>query len=107
MTELTAAAGDRPIEVEQDRSWLGLTGGLRGDENKAFRDAIKSIGFRFAKQDHTLPSGKVARWGHSCTRPLPNKFKGKGGKQPKAAESDVQRDEAPSFTDDQLLAALG
>ena len=58
--------------AEFDRSWLWLAGvDLRGDHNKATREAIKQFGFRFAKRGHPLPSGKEGRWGHSCTKPIP------------------------------------
>lgn len=58
-------------DAELERDWCWLSTDLRGDHNKATREAIKQFGFRFAKRGHPLPSGKEGRWGHSCTKPIP------------------------------------
>lgn len=72
--------------VEQDRDWLWITADLKGDHNKPVRDSINHEGgFRFAKRGHTLPSGRVAFWAHSCSRPIG--FKRKGGHAGKTSPS--------------------
>ena len=63
------------VELERDWIWLGCD--LRGDHNQAVRDSISEYGFRFAKCGHTLPSGIVSFWSHSCTKPIPFKRRGK------------------------------
>lgn len=73
-------------KVEQERDWVWLAADLRGEENKATRDAIKEYGFRFAKKGHPLPSGREGTWAHACTRPLPFKRKGKPGQPEKTPE---------------------
>ncbi len=63
--------------VEVERDWLWLCCDLRGEHNQAVRDSISEYGFRFAKRGHTLPSGIVSFWSHSCTKPIPFKRRGK------------------------------
>jgi hypothetical protein len=60
---------------EIERDWLWISCDLRGDHNKAVRDSIGEYGFRFCKHGHTLPSGKVSFWSHSCLRPIPFKHR--------------------------------
>ena len=62
--------------AEPERDWLWLGCDLRGDHHQAVRDSISEYGFRFAKRGHTLPSGTVSFWSHSCTRPIPFKRRG-------------------------------
>ncbi len=66
------------IEVERD--WLRLCCDLRGKHHQAVRDSISEFGFRFAKRGHTLPSGTVSFWSHSCTKSIPLKRRGKSTK---------------------------
>jgi len=100
--------------AEAERDWLWLTADLRGEQNKAIRESIKQAGFRFARHGHDLPSGKLAHWAHSCTRPIG--FKRKPGKSNQAAtpskQSQAQRPDPlteASWEDDgleQLAAAF-
>jgi hypothetical protein len=90
--------------AEQDRDWLWLTADLRGDQNKAVRDSINHEGgFRFAKRGHTLPSGRVAFWGHSCSHPIG--FKRKGGGSPSGEPKGKARGSSSAKRPDPLAAA--
>lgn len=81
--------------AEPDRAWLWITANLKGDHNKAVRDSINHEGgFRFAKRGHTLPSGRVAFWGHSCSHPIG--FKRKGGKPGKLPGAEAPAARNPS-----------
>lgn len=78
LTEHFPALAD---SVEPDRNWLWLADvDLRGESNKAMREALKLAGFRWAKGGHPLPSGRVGIWGHSCLAPTPFRRRGKGSK---------------------------
>ncbi len=57
--------------AEIEKAWVWITENLQGAHNQPVRESIKAYGFRFAKRGHTLPSGKLAHWAHSCTAPLP------------------------------------
>lgn len=88
--------------VEPDRDWLWVSADLRKD--KATRESLKQLGFRFARKGHTTPSGKVAFWGHCCKRPTPFKKNSGSGKGPsgKSTEGDSLMSEI-----DQLLQEAG
>lgn len=75
---------------ELDRSWIWLDFDLRGDTNKAARESIKAYGFRFCKNGHTLPNGKIAHWAHSCEHPISfhRKKKVAAGKSPSETATD-------------------
>ena len=64
--------------AEIEKAWVWITENLQGTHNQPVRESIKAYGFRFAKRGHTLPSGKLAHWAHSCTAPLPFYRKHKG-----------------------------
>jgi uncharacterized protein involved in type VI secretion and phage assembly len=70
-----------------ERAWVWLTADLRGDHNQTARESIKAYGFRFARNGHALPDGKIAHWAHSCSRPIAFKRKGKGGATAKRNKS--------------------
>jgi hypothetical protein len=64
--------------AELDRSWCWLSVDLRGDHNKATREAIKQYGFAYKRNGvHILPSGKGGTWSNSCNAPL--RFSKRGG----------------------------
>jgi len=87
--------------AEVERDWLWLVCDLRGENNRPTRDSIKAFGFRFAKKGHTLPSGKLAMWGHSCLRPT--RFHGKKKNQPHA---DSKQSEDREMTLEEALSAF-
>jgi hypothetical protein len=66
------------LHAEPDRRWIWISDNLSGGNNKPVREDLKKIGFRFAKNGHTTPSGTLAHWGHHCDAPIP--FKRSGGK---------------------------
>lgn len=92
--------------AELDRSWVWLPVDLRGEEHRATREAIgkQGIGFRYAKNGHTLPSGKVGTWGHHCDKPIPFRRKGKGGNA--TGKDGASDNPLIGMSDDQLMAAL-
>lgn len=94
--ELHAAA-------ETERDWLWLCHDLRGEHNKPLRDSLCEFGFRFAKHGHTLPSGQVSFWSHSCTKPTPFKRRGKSTSKP-TANKNSGNNVAP-FSSDELAVA--
>jgi hypothetical protein len=88
--------------AEVERDWLWLCHDLRGDHNQAVRDSICEYGFRFAKRGHTLPSGQVSYWSHSCLRPIP--FKRRGKLQPTKTIHDAPFSSAELAAASQLFA---
>lgn len=64
------------LHAEIDRRWVWVSNNLSGANNKPVREDLKQIGFRFAKNGHTTPSGTVAHWGHHCDAPIPFKRRG-------------------------------
>jgi len=88
---------------EIERDWLWLSCDLRGDHNKAVRDSIGEYGFRFAKRGHTLPSGKVSFWSHSCLRPIP--FKHRRTASTKQIRTKDSVDDPIPFSSDELSEA--
>lgn len=89
--------------VEVERDWLWLCCDLRGDHQQAVRDSIGEYGFRFAKRGHTLPSGQVSFWSHSCTKPIPFKRRGKSASQPTTTNN--SGDDAVPFSSTELAEA--
>jgi hypothetical protein len=81
--------------AEIDRNWLWIVADLRGDHNKAIRESIGrkegGYGFAFAAKGHTLPSGNVAHWAHSCEHPtrFKNKHAKKSGSNPATQDHDT------------------
>ena len=110
--EVLEAIKTTHIQVESDRSWLWVVspetapvhqikGGCKCEaclERAAIREQLKEIGFRFAFQEHPLPSGKSSRWGHNCGHSIRyRKSKHKG------AEKAPRETEKP---DDDLAEAM-
>lgn len=62
-----------------DRDWIWYCGpSLQGEHNRATREALKEIGFRFSPGGHIMPDGETrGTWGHSCQRPMFPKRKAK------------------------------
>ena len=78
------------IEWEVDRNWVWIITNLKSDEGA--RKAVKEFGFRFKKGgEHTLPSGRTARWAHHCERPT------RGSKPGKSARSEPRTIIRPEF----------
>jgi len=100
---LQANHPDLHTAAEIERDWLWLCSDLRGDHNKATRDSIGEYGFRFAKKGHTLPSGKVSFWGHSCQKPIP--FKHRGKSSTKQTETKDSGESPTPFSSDELAEA--
>ena len=105
LAELDAQFPALAQNAELDRNWVWLAVDLRGDHNKAIREAIgrQGIGFQFAPRGHALPSGKNGTWAHHAAHPIRFIHKGKskthnGAPSAAAVES--------TFTDEQLLALL-
>lgn len=100
------------LAAEIDRDWIWLVVDLRGEDKKAIRESIKEFGFIFARRGgHTLPSGKVGTWGHSCSRPMPFKRRGHGARSggktaPTASKEEAQTSEDLSATDLEALAMI-
>ena len=89
--------------AEVERDWLWLCYDLRGDHNKAVRDSIGEYGFRFAKRGHTLPSGHLSFWSHSCLKPIPFKHRNKSNN--KSTETKTSGDSEAPFSSDELAEA--
>ncbi len=90
--------------AETERAWVWLPVDLRGDHNKAKREALKEFGFRFAFRGHPLPSGKNGTWGHCCMRPMPFKRKGQR-KEPNHTNHNQQASE-PDPIEAEMLAFI-
>lgn len=84
MNELQEKAPALLDHIYQDRSWLWYAGPslapvfkdkkLAEDPHKANREALRAIGFRFARAGHPLGgAGLIGSWGHSCQRPTRSK----------------------------------
>jgi len=86
-----------------ERDWLWLCCDLRGDHLQAVRDSIGEYGFKFAKRGHSLPSGQVSYWSHSCTKPIPFKRRGNSAHPPTTTKTSGA-DAAP-FSSDELAEA--
>ena len=66
-----------------DGEWVWYCGpSLAGADNKALRESLKEIGFRFCFKGHPMkgPDGQVTNvkgsWGHSCAKPMGFRRKG-------------------------------
>ena len=88
--------------VEIERDWLWLCSDLRGDHNQVVRDSLCEFGFRFAKRGHTLPSGNISYWSHSCTKPIPFKRR---SQSTKPTTTNSSGDNAAPFSSDELAEA--
>ena len=106
----TLATLHTDIKCEADRQWLWIVEPdlaplhkkCNCEECKARaekREAMKAIGFRFAFKPHLLPSGKTARWGHCCSKPLPFRKRKQtaSGDAPHRAEAEDDLSEAEAF----------
>jgi hypothetical protein len=89
--------------VEAGRDWFWLCCDLRGEHNQTVRDTIVEYGFRFAKRGHTLPSGNVSYWSHSCTKPIP--FKRRSKFASKSTSTNNSGDNAAPFSSEELAEA--
>lgn len=103
LQELEAVAPWLCDHTEPDRSWLWLCADLRGEAFKELRESIgrRGVGFQFAPKGHTLPSGKVAHWGHHLQ--TPTRFKRKGKNNSTDGKPSTSQEQ---FSDADLLAAL-
>lgn len=100
MAEVEAKVPGLAIYIEADRDWLWYCGpSLAGSANKAKREALKEIGFRFAKNGHETERGSLGSWGHACLHPIP--FKRRRGVEKRRGG---EKEETSSIDD--LLAAL-
>lgn len=89
-------------DSEVQGAWLWLVTDLRGEHNKAKREALKAQGFRFApRMDHKLPSGRIGLWANACEKPT--RFR--GGKA-KTVRLDGNTNNIGEMSADQLAALL-
>jgi hypothetical protein len=73
MAEVTARVPHLVEHMFADRDWIWYCGpSLQGEHNKATREELKQIGFRFSPKGHVMQDAETrGSWSHSCTRPLP------------------------------------
>ncbi len=120
---LAALERDWPqVEWEIDRSWVwvvsdlaphsvaqhqGVTVCAQCDERRAIRKALckDGLGFIYAKNGHTCPSGAVGYYGHHCEKPIRFRRRDKTKGEPK--EADNQYKPSESLSDAELLALVG
>lgn len=71
MQEVSERAPEVLEHCFMDRDWIWYCGpALTGEANRATREALKKIGFRFSPGGHAMPDGKTTgHWGHSCQAP--------------------------------------
>ena len=88
-----------------DRDWLWYCGpSLAGDHNKATRETLSALGFRYAPKGHTMQDGAtVGSWSHSCAEPRKRIFRRRNFHH----TNNNQHDEQPAFDPIGALAALG
>lgn len=105
LAELDAAYPLLALNAEIDRNWVWLSADLRGEHNKATREAIgrRGIGFQFAPNGHALPSGNIGTWAHHAEHPT--RFKRKG-KHPSTDGQPSTQNDSVGVTDADLLAVL-
>ena len=87
--------------AEADRHWIWLAADLRGDDKKLTRDLLKEFGFQFKlKGEHSLPSGRMARWAHHCEHPIGKRpsGSGNGGGRPAPTPRNEEPLQRPDFT---------
>lgn len=104
------------VEWEADREWLWITTDLAPHRNKcaceqcveraAIRKGIgkQALGFLYAKNGHTLPSGAVSFWGNHCQRP--QRFARRSSKTKGEPQTDGA-DNQPQTSDAELMALIG
>lgn len=83
-----------------DRSWIWYCGpSLQGEANRATRETLSLLGFRFAPKGHVMQDGVTrGSWSHSCDKPLRRIFKkGVGG-------NNLQSDEQAEASVESILA---
>jgi hypothetical protein len=84
MVRLQAELAPLVGHIEPDRSWLWCSANLKGcgksrpgkpcpcercTKMVEIRTRLKAIGFAFTEKGHTLASGSVAYWYHTCDGP--------------------------------------
>ena len=91
-----------------DRDWLWYCGpSLAGDHNKATRETLSALGFRYAPKGHTMQDGEtVGSWSHSCEAPRGRMFRKGSRNFSQHTNTNNQHDE-PAFDPIGALAALG
>ena len=103
MHEVREAFPDLCVYIEPERDWLWYCGpSLAGPENKPKREALKEIGFRWAKNGHETESGSLGSWGHACLHPIPFKRRGRKGK----GEGEGESEDSQDLTPEQILAMM-
>lgn len=91
---------DLHATAEPDRNWIWLTGdslkpcypGCACDACKVkaeTRKAIALFGFSFCRKGHSLPSGRIGTWAHSCLHPVRFKPGGKRREQSTSTPEDI------------------
>src|SRR5215831_4011173 len=100
------------LEYEADRAWIWITSEIgpihrskctcsQCAERAGIRKAIgrEGIGFCFAPNGHTCPSGATSYWGHRCDRPT--RFK-RRSKRKSEFEPETKSETSHEFTDQEL-----
>ena len=107
MDDLKAQLPDLIGHFYTDRSWLWYCGpSLAGDNNKATRETLSALGFRYAPRGHQMANGlTTGSWSHSCEAPRGRMFR-KGSRNFSQHTNTNQHDE-PAFDPIGALAALG
>lgn len=90
-----------------DRDWLWYCGpSLAGDNNKATRENLSALGFRYAPRGHTMQDGvTVGSWSHSCEAPRGRMFR--KGQRNNSQHNTTNNYDEPAFDPIGALAALG
>lgn len=77
MARLAELAPNLVEHCRMDREWIWYLGpSLQGEQNRATREIIKSLCFRFSPGGHVMPDGATkGHWGNACLRPTPTRRK--------------------------------
>lgn len=76
MAQLTELAPHLVEHCRMDREWIWYCGpSLQGEGNRATREIIKQLCFRFSPGGHVMADGAKGHWGNACLRPTPTRRK--------------------------------
>lgn len=106
LAELHAISPELHAAAELERNWVWVTLNMQPKERQPWRDAMKAMGFKYAKRGHACPSGAMSYWSHHCMHPTRfDKSKGKGKGKAGGEGGEPAATNEPSI--DELLAVLG
>lgn len=97
LADIESRVPDLLDNIVPDGDWLWYCGpSLQGEENKATREALKDIGFLWAKQGHQIEAtDDEGSWGHCCGHPTKFRRRGKDN-TPEGSTSDDNEAEETS-----------